>query len=243
MSLSNNLEINASDLMDRRPTAIMGDTLVTEAVELMLKERVGMLPVVDLGFHLVGMVSAPALAARAAERLAEHPAGWLRSFLFAGREASAYARRHGRHVSEVMKPTCVTLRPDTPLHRVLDWLAEAEALPVCSDGCLVGVVTRAKVMQTMIGRYRPQLDRRSDDDIRADIDAALAKLAWVPVQGVDYTVRMGAVTMAGAIVDDRLRYGLKAALEEIPGVLVVHERLSLIMATGVVLPTPTDQAA
>src|SRR5215831_18709661 len=92
--------MNVAQVMTRNVITVVEDTPVTEAARLMVDYRISGLPVVsDIG-RLVGIVTEGDLLRRVETRTDE-PCTWLGLFA-SGRAADAYARSHGRKVSEVM---------------------------------------------------------------------------------------------------------------------------------------------
>jgi CBS domain-containing protein len=242
MSVGRTDGIDAAELTDFNPTLVTLWTDVADAVDLMLDENVGALPVVGPCEDLVGMVTASALMNRVAGRLCEHPVGWLRSFLFAGAAAKTFARLHGRHVSEIVDTGLGSVSLSTPVPWIAERLAEtnAERLPVCTRGKVIGVITRAIVLRAMVGVYRPRAQSQSDLQIIRQIDRELGGHSWMPRVGIEVSVENGIAELVGTIFEDGLRYGIRAVVENVPGVLAVRDHLRLMVAAGYAVPSPDD---
>jgi osmotically-inducible protein OsmY len=93
--------------------------------------------------------------------------------------------------------------------------------------------------------YRPRSDARVDSDIREQIVTELARQPWMPRQGVEVSVHNGVADLEGIILDDNVRHGIIAVVENVTGVKAVldHLRLALTASAGVFLaPGDVDDA-
>jgi osmotically-inducible protein OsmY len=75
----------------------------------------------------------------------------------------------------------------------------------------------------------------TDEAIRAQLLAELAKERWAPVALIDIVVRHGVLELWGTITEERQRQALIAAAENVPGVKAVHDRLCWVDAISGVL--------
>jgi predicted transcriptional regulator len=240
-------DIVAADIMSPDLTSVTTGTDIADAVDLMLDHEAGTLPVIDTSGALLGMITASTLITRVAGRLAEQPPHWLNTFLFPGAMAKKFAQLHGRKVSEVLDRSLGGISMETPLKRIIERFDEtnAERLAVVDCGKVIGVVTRADVLWTMVELYRPRSGARPDSQIREQIVTELARQPWMPRQGVEASVRNGLVDLEGFVLDDNLRLGIKAVVENVPGVKAVrdHLRLTFEGSPGIfVAPENVDDA-
>ena len=84
---------------------------------------------------------------------------------------------------------------------------------------------------------------RSDDEIREQILAELAKAAWVPRDGLSITVKDGVVDLNGVILEEKEREALRVVAENVPGVRAVEDHLVWIdPVSGTVIDPPQDRA-
>jgi nucleotide-binding universal stress UspA family protein/predicted transcriptional regulator len=139
------------DAMTHNVAPIRADERLATAAQKLLR-RASAAPVVDAEGRLVGVLSEHDLLAWAAalpDVLAQDP----------GSAPSELARRLERAtVGQVMSHASVTIGDSAPLAAAIRLLVERQLrlLPVTSEGNLVGVLTRADVLESLIQRARAQ---------------------------------------------------------------------------------------
>src|SRR5215471_14300224 len=111
--------MKARDVMVSPVITIKPGASVKEVAQLLVKNRISALPVVDEAGRLVGLVSEGDLMRRADLGTHRHRAWWLAA-LFAEDEALAaeYVKAHGRKVSDVMTKRVISAAPDTSLNDI-----------------------------------------------------------------------------------------------------------------------------
>jgi CBS domain-containing protein len=98
-------------------------------------------------------------------------------------------------------------------------------LPVLGVDQLVGIVTRANLLQAVADLARDVPDSPADDDhIRNRVFAAIEKTDW-RLAALSVTVRDGIVHLSGVIFDERTREAAIITVENVSGVTKVHDRL------------------
>jgi len=138
----------------------------------------------------------------------------------------------------------MTITEDTPLEDIVALMErnKLKRLPVISGGKVVGIVSRANLLQAVASIARQVLDPTADDDhIRNRIIGALGKNDWCPL-GLSVIVRDGIVHMSGVITDDRSRQAAIVCTENIAGVKKVHDHLCWVdTMSGMYLIAPEDE--
>src|SRR5262249_62198255 len=101
-------------------------------------------------------------------------------------------------------------------------------------------VSRADFLQALARRLKEQsADAPGDAEIRERILAELAKVSWVPRDGVEITVEDGVVALNGVILDEKEREALRVAAANGPGVRAVEDRLVWVEpVSGTVVDAP-----
>ncbi len=94
--------MKAGDIMTGRVITISPDATVLEAIDLMTKNRISGLPVIDASGALVGMVTEGDFLRRAETGTARKRPRWLEFLVGPGRLAEEYVETHARKVGEVM---------------------------------------------------------------------------------------------------------------------------------------------
>ena len=107
--------MKAGDIMTGRVVSISPDAGVLEAIELMMKNHISGLPVIDSSGALVGMVTEGDFLRRAETGTTRKRPRWLEFLVGPNRLAEEYVESHARKVGEVMTREPITITEDTPL--------------------------------------------------------------------------------------------------------------------------------
>jgi CBS domain-containing protein len=247
--------MKVSDIMTHPVITVTPETTVAEAAELMLGHRVSGLPVVDAAGELVGIVTEGDLLRRAETGTERRRARWLEFLIAPGRLASEYAHANGRLVGEVMTDTVLSVAPDDPVADIIELMERRriKRVPVIAQGTdqgadrgrLVGIVSRANLVRALVRNLPRGDDPRptSNQEIRDQILAEIAKQPWGPRASVDVYVANGVVELRGAVTDDRERPALRVLAENVPGVKEVRDRLTWVEPlSGFVVPADGPDA-
>jgi len=236
--------MRAHQIMTRSVITVRPDTTIVEAANIMLQRHVSGLPVVDEAGKLVGVVSEGDFIRRSEIGTQRKRGRWLRFVLGPGQSASDFVQEHGRLVSEVMTKKPLTITEDTAVAEIVDLMERnnVKRLPVVRGHEVVGIVSRANLLQAVASLAREAPDSTSDDDvIRSHVIDALEKSDWCPF-GLNVIVRDGVVQLSGVITDERARKAAVVATENVPGVKKVHDHLCWVdTMSGVYLNSPEDE--
>src|SRR3954452_2624727 len=235
--------MRAHQIMTRSVISVTPDTSIVEAANIMLKRHVSGLTVVDNAGKLVGVVSEGDFIRRSEIGTGRKRGRWLRFILGSGKSASDFVHEHGRKVSEVMTSSPVTITEDTALAGIVDLMerSNVKRLPVIRGDTIVGIVSRANLLQAVADLAREVPDPTADDDhIRARIFDALERNDWSP-HGLSVIVRNGIVHLSGIITDERSRQAAMVCAENITGVKKVHDHLCWVdPMSGMYFLAPDD---
>ena len=236
------------DAMSKRVISISPTASVAEALDLMLREHISGMPVVDRKGALVGVISEGDFLRRFELGTAERSASWLKGIMFSGSVAKNYARTHARRVDEIMSSDVLTVGPNEDLGDAAALMESRriKRLPVVGeDGRTVGILTRADFIRALLAVIRPShVDVTIDDaEIEQRIDSELHAQSWTPMATIDFAVKNGVVTFTGMVTDERHRAGIRALAENIPGVREVHDRMYWAdPLSAVIVTAPEDEA-
>jgi CBS domain-containing protein len=235
--------MRAHQIMTRSVVTVAPETAILEAANLMLQRHVSGLPVVDAAGKLVGIVSEGDFIRRSEIGTQRKRGRWLRFILGTAGAATDFVREHGRKVSEVMTREPLTITEETALDEIVATMETngVKRLPVMRSGKLVGIVSRANLLQAVASLAREVPDPTADDDhIRRRIIAAMEKNDWCPF-GVNVVVRDGVVHITGVITEERSRQAAIVCAENIEGVKQVHDHLCWVEPmSGMYLESPED---
>jgi len=210
------------------PVITVEPTASVQAVaKLFLEKRISAAPVLDGKGKLVGIVSEGDLLHRVEAGTERRHSWWLRSLIESDMLAAEYVKAHSRKISDVMTRTVITTSPQTPLHEVAALMEKSaiRRLPVIENGQLVGIVSRANLLQA-VASARQLLDTApSDKAIRDRILSGLKAEPWAHTELLNVTVSNGIVDLWGVAGSDAERKAIKVTAESTPGVSAVHDNL------------------
>lgn len=223
--------MRAVDVMTPKVITVTPDTEVREIARLLLENHISALPVVDSGGEVLGIVSEGDLMRRVENGTQRHKSWWLRS-IFAGTDnSSEYIKSHARKAREVMTPNPISITEDEPLHRVARLLEKhhIKRVPVLRDGKLLGIISRANLLQGLAAdTSEVAISVTADDhEIR---DALLKEIerAGVWVERINVIVRAGEVQLWGLVDSQQQKTAAQVAAENTPGVKSVDNNLGMM---------------
>lgn len=232
------------DVMTPDVISVTAKDTVLEAARMMLQNRISGLPVVDASGRLVGMVTEGDFLRRGEIGTERQRPKWLEILLGPGRMADEYVRSSGRKIEDVMTSDPVTVSEEDSLETVVELMERRhiKRLPVLRDGKMVGIVSRANLMHTLVSLARDvETPAGGDAAIRDRILAAVAKQPWAP--RINVVVKNGVVELWGTITDERERQGCIVTAENVAGVREVHDHLVWVEPmSGMAFPSPEDEA-
>jgi CBS domain-containing protein len=236
--------MRAHQIMTKPVFTITPDATILDAANVMLRRHISGVPVVDAAGKLVGIVSEGDFIRRGEIGTERKRGRWLKSILGPGKSASDFVREHGCKVSDVMSRSPVTITENTPLAEIVDLMEKRDIkrVPVLRNDKIVGIVTRANLLQAVASLARHVPDPTADDDhVRNRIIDAMEKADWAPI-GLNVIVRDGIVHLSGVITDERARQAAIVAAENVEGVRKVHDHICWVdTMSGVYLYSPEDE--
>src|SRR5688500_9478075 len=172
------LPMKAKDIMTSPVVTVGPATPVNEIAALLYERRISALPVVE-GGRMVGIVSEADLLHRhelGTDCIAQSGSWWLRLFS-ADRSVEDYIKSHARQARDIMTREVVSVAPDTGIAEVASVLERhgVRRVPVLQDGQLLGIVSRANLVQALAGTAQGAVRATppSDRAIRARLLAEL----------------------------------------------------------------------
>lgn len=220
--------MKARDVMVSPVITVNEDSTVRELAALLLANRISAVPVVNSSGKVVGIVSEADLIHRS-EAGTERPSSWWLSLISGDRALAAeYVQSHAWKVKDVMTTEVQTAQPDTPLHEIADMFEakHVKRVPIVNAaGDLVGIVSRANIIQAIAGA-RPRFEVSLPDGmIRDKLIAELKQQSWSHVHKLNVTVSNGVVDLWGFADSEKERQAIRVAAELIPGVVEVNDHL------------------
>jgi CBS domain-containing protein len=222
-------DVMVSPVFTAKPSAT-----VKEVAKLLLDRRISAVPVVDEGGELVGIISEGDLLRRAEIGTEPRHSWWLRALSGDDALANEYVKAHARTVADVMTRGVITASPDTPLHEIAGLLERhsIKRVPIVKDGKLVGIVSRANLLQALASSRQEREVPGSDAAVRERILAHLNNQPWAHTLLLNVTVNDGVVDLWGITGSDAERKAIRVAAESTPGVIAVNDHLMRRSAGG-----------
>lgn len=222
--------MKAAEIMTANVITIRPEASIAEAAELLLSHRISGAPVVDADGQLVGIVSEGDLLRRVEAGTERRRSWWLEIFTRSDTLAAEYVKAHGRKVADIMTRWIVTVAEDTPLAKVADLLEghRIKRVPVVRDGKVVGIVSRANVLQAVAGRKPVEPIVKADDRaIREEVMRKLEHAPWSRPWNLNIMVQDGVVDLWGAVATPEEKDAVRIAVETTSGVVAVKDNLIL----------------
>jgi CBS-domain-containing membrane protein len=221
--------MKASDVMVTDVISVTPDLTTREVARILLGRHISGVPVLDKDRRLVGVVSEGDLMRRAEIGTEPQRSWWLE--LFAGERAKAeeFVRAHAVKVADVMTTKVVTATEDTPLSTIAALLERhrIKRVPILRDGSVVGIVSRANLLQAFAGTPPAEDARPASDDqaLRERVVAQIRSQPWGMPWLMTVTVRDGVVELWGPVNSEEQKRTIRVAAEATPGVRRVEDNL------------------
>ncbi|HWP24986.1 MAG TPA: CBS domain-containing protein [Xanthobacteraceae bacterium] len=220
--------MKASDVMVTNVITVGPNACVQDVAAILLKNHISAVPVVDANGTIVGIVSEGDLMRRAETGTLRRRPWWLA--VLTGRQglAAEYVKEHSRRVTDVMTRNVVTVQPDTPLAEVAAILEKnrIKRVPVVKDGKIVGIVSRANLLQALAS-MRKQIEGMTPSDavIRERVIEKLKAEPWARPSLINVIVQNGMVDLWGVVDSQAEKKAVRVAVEITPGVTAVNDNL------------------
>jgi CBS domain-containing protein len=219
--------MNARDVMVSPVVTVKPSASVKEVAKLLLERRISAVPVVDDQGGVVGIVSEGDLLHRAEAGTERRRSWWLLGMTGEVTIPEEYVKAHARKVADVMTTKVISATPETPLHELAE-LLEANSIkrvPIAKDGQLVGIVSRANIVQ-VVAADRVSLDiPLPDANIREGLLAHLRQQSWAHPWLLNVLVKDGVIDLWGVVMSDAEKTAVRIAAETTPGVHAVNNNL------------------
>jgi len=220
--------MKASDVMVPNVITVSPDASVQEVAELLLRHRISAVPVVADG-EVVGIVSEGDLINRPETQTSHYRTPWWLDALASNETLAAeYVRSHSRKVEDVMTRAVITATPDTTVAQIAALLEKnrIKRVPIVQNGKLVGIVSRANLLQGLasLGNRAPQA-QPDDSAIRDKIMSRLKNQRWARPALISVTVTDGTVELWGIVETQAEHKAIKVLAEVTPGVRAVNDNL------------------
>ena len=222
--------MKAADVMVSAVISVRPSARVEEVAGILLASRISAVPVIDEQGELLGIVSEGDLMRRAEAGTDRSRSWWLEYLTGKQVLAAEYVKSHSHKVTDVMTRSVITATPETPLGEIATLLERnrIKRVPIVQNGKVVGIVSRANLLQALAGmpRKNTATASASDSQIRDEVLSRLNGELWRPSM-LNVTVRDGTVDLWGFVASDDEKKATRIAVESIPGVRTVNDHLTI----------------
>ncbi len=220
--------MRARDVMVRAVATTTPDNTVEKVARLMINLRISGVPVLDREGWLVGIVTEGDLLRRAETGTERRRSRWSEWFSANSRLAAEYVKSHARRVEDVMTREVVSVGELATLGEIAELLESKriKRVPVVHDGKIVGIVSRADLLQVLASGGATTADEDSDRLIRERLLAELGKQEWANRTQSNVVVSDGVVHFWGTVGSEEERTALRVLAENIPGVRGIEDHMS-----------------
>ena len=222
--------MKASEIMTREVVAVTPDTPIRDVAKLMVDQRISGVPVIDQG-KLVGIISENDLVRRVELGTEKTRPRWVQFLTSDDTLLAEYVQQRGQLARDVMTTDVVTVTPNTSVAHIAEILEtrHIKRVPVVDGGKVVGIVSRANLLQALATVAPTQTEPAQTDDatIHDAIAAEIQMIAWLPSPVMNnVTVSDGIVHLWGYSGSENERRALRIAAGRVAGVKEVKDHRS-----------------
>jgi CBS domain-containing protein len=225
--------MRAIDVMTSEVISVDENASVATVAKLLAGRGISGVPVVDSANRVIGMVSEGDLLHRAETGTERRRSWWLEMMASTNELAGEYVKAHGRTAKDVMTRDVISVAETTPIADIA-LLLETKGIkrvPVVRDGKLVGIVSRANLVQALAMTIDEPASSADDDrTIRKKLLAELKVQRWAEVSPANIIVKDRVVHLWSSYISEQEKQALRIAAENIPGVRRVEDHMRPVPA-------------
>ena len=211
--------MNAKDVMTTPVVTVSPETPIAEIAKRLLQRRISAVPVVDTEGRPVGIVSEGDLMRRPEAAGVRHSSWWLS--LIAEPETQAH--------EYVMTHAVTTVTEEASLEEIATLLEKhrIKRVPVVRDGKVVGIVSRANLLQGVAARQPTPQASVGDRTLRERVTAAI-QASGARSEFINPVVEDGVVHLWGLTYYEAEREAIQLATAGVSGVKGVESQLGVL---------------
>ena len=225
--------MQAQDIMTKTVISATADTTVEQITHLMMENHISAVPILADDGSIVGLISEGDLMRRVEGSGSTNKSWWLSLFSESNNTPQNFIAMRGRRAKDIMTHKIKVVAPDTPVADIARLLEEKriKRVPVVANGKMVGIVSRANLLQALASTPRITVDRStSDREKREIVMDALAQVPGLNPAHLNVVVEGGRVDVWGLADSEVEEKAAKVALDNIDGLGEVSISLGHIPA-------------
>lgn len=221
--------MQAKDVMTSPVVTVSPETPVTDVARLLLERHISAAPVVDESGKLLGIVSEGDLMRRPEAGTERRPSWWLTLISDAQDEAREYLKSHGLTARDVMTTHVLAVDEETALGEIATLLEKhrIKRVPVVRDGRVVGIVSRANLLQALVAQAKPVSPPADDRALREAVMQAIQSTGARTLY-MNVVVSNGVVHLWGMAHSPEEKHAICVAAASVTGTGQVCEGITLL---------------
>jgi CBS domain-containing protein len=219
--------MRARDVMTLHVITVGPEMNIRAVANTLVKNKISAVPVVGIDCKLLGIVSEGDLIRRVEAGTENRRSWWLDLFTPNNTLAAEFAKSHAQKAKDVMTRDVITANPGTRLRVIANLLEKhrIKRIPIVENDRVVGIVSRANLVQVLAGQKAEFLDvERTDAGMRQAILGQLEHQPWAK-RPINIVVQAGVVDLWGLVDNDEEKKAIRVAAEATPGVRAVNDNL------------------
>jgi CBS domain-containing protein len=219
--------MKARDVMVFPVLTVKPHETVKDVAGFFVERGISGAPVVGEDGSLLGIISEGDLVYRSEIGTQRPHPYWFLQYAGAEILAAEYIKARARTVADVMTRKVITATPETELNEIAAMLEDnrIKRVPIVEAGQIVGIVSRANLIQAVASASREVESTQSDTAIRAKLLSHLNEQHWAHTSCLNIIVHDGVAELWGTVNSDAERRAIRVAAESTPGVRAVHDHL------------------
>jgi CBS domain-containing protein len=221
--------MKATEIMVAKVVTIGPNASVRDVANLLLNNHISGVPVVSEDGNLLGIVSEGDLMRRTEIGTERHHSWWLEILSSDEALAAEFVKSNARKVADVMTRNVITASPETQIRDIASLMEKSsiKRVPIVKDGKVVGIVSRANLLQALASApLEAGAQQKADDSaVREKVEARLNEQAWTKPWQLNVIVNDGVVELWGVVHSQIEKTAARVATEAVPGVRAVNDNL------------------
>jgi CBS domain-containing protein len=227
--------MKAKDVMVTNVITVGPEALVPEIANILRRNQISALPVVDRRGKLIGIISEGDLVRRAELGTDYRRSWWLDIFARKSKEALAieYRKSHARRVKDVMTQKVISAKPGTSLRDIAVLLEKnrIKRVPIIASSKVVGIVSRANLIQALASTRKESAQSTiTDSTIRKRVMAQFKSERWSKHSILNATVQDRAVKLWGIVDSEAEKEAARVAVEQVAGIRAIENNVVVVPA-------------